>query len=723
VIFVPQVDRAALWHGFVSLVNVVARPLCGLLFGVVAHAEPIPLKSVEATFQGQVGGNLASVIDGIESGPQGWSVAPKVSEPQSLIVRCANLVEASELDITLFFHSGQPHASIAEFGLDYTTDAEPSLNGNWKPLEIHRHVAEIAYLDFLPIGRLRASIGTASGNKGGSPGDTYRVGAYMQKGRPSGFRLRVYPLRDSQGKPYAVGLSPNQDFVLTEFRVAKYTRATTNIALNRPVRSSHNVINGGTAPVALTDGLPSTFTHPASGNLGANFHYDIDLGRSAVLDHIVLRGRSGMSGGNRLSRVTVRLYENNPETGGSPLWEGVDRADGSFPAPGEYDVIDAGFGKGAFRGRYLRLSSDSPVPYSPQLAEVEVYESRTPELVSVLADGREISARGELNLPSGVRRLTVQLQIPQADMTSGDLFRWRLRGGTEEWKTSRTMTVDMPCPPYGQTLFEAQALHSDREWNTSILSLPIIRKHFWETLVFQSLAAVATLWGAMSLARFFAKRSSARQLALANARAALAEERTRIARDLHDDLGADLASIGLLTEIAGRSLDQPDDTRLQLEKIYEIADDLTRQLRAVVWTVDPENDPLESFASYLHGHAEDYLGMAGIRCHFTCAELMPEIHLSPTIRHPVLMIVKEALHNIIKHAAATVVTFRIAIEDGHLLIEIADNGRGMPPQEALKPGNGLANMRARAATIGAICEILPAATGSGTMVRFVLLLG
>lgn len=126
--------------------NIAAVPLLVAWFAGLHAAEPIPLTRAEATFHAGGAEELAQVVDGVEAGPHGWSVAPKNSEPQALIVRCAQLVEAAELDITLFFLSGRPNNSIAEFALDYTTDAEPSLKGNWKPLEIQRFTAEVATL-------------------------------------------------------------------------------------------------------------------------------------------------------------------------------------------------------------------------------------------------------------------------------------------------------------------------------------------------------------------------------------------------------------------------------------------------------------------------------------------------------------------------------------------------------------------------------------------------
>jgi signal transduction histidine kinase len=690
-----------------------------LAWGPSPHAaEPVPLVRADATFCAGTADELAQVIDGVEAGPHGWSVTPRISEPQALVVRCAQSVEAAELDITLFFLSGRPNNSIAEFALDYTTDAEPSLQGNWKPLEIQRFTAEVATLQRTTNGHLRAAL-LPDEITGLIPDDTYRIAVLLPNGRATGFRLQVFPVFAYAGGPPWMSWGSPHDFVLTEFRVEVHARENTNIALHRPVKASHP-LSGRMLPNALTDGLPATIAHPRDSGLGTNFHFEIDLGRVATLDHIGLRTR-GDGYIDRFSRMIVRLYEQDPETGLAPVWEGMARADGSHPEAGTADIIHADLGRGVFRGRYLRLSSDSKVPSSPQLAEVEVYETRTPEVVSARADGRDIPVSGGLDLAPGVRRLSLRLRIPQIGLPPGVAFRWRTRGDLEEWQSSRLMTIDMPCPPAGKTVFEAQALHSDNQWDTTIYRLPIIaRQHFWETRLFQWLAGAGSLAAVVGTVLVWARRRTARQVALMKAQTALAEERARIARDLHDDLGANLARIGVLTELVERSINDPENARRQLAKIDSAAHDLTRQLDSVVWAVDPANDTLESLARYLHGQAEEYLGLAGIRCHFTNTEAMPAVSLSSTFRHHLLMIAREALHNVVSHAAANVVTVCIAVQGDQLRIEIADNGRGMPPAAALKPGNGLENMKSRTASLGGVCEFLPPGSGTGTVVRLTI---
>ena len=199
---------------------------------------------------------------------------------------------------------------------------------------------------------------------------------------------------------------------------------------------------------------------------------------------------------------------------------------------------------------------------------------------------------------------------------------------------------------------------------------------------------------------------------------ALEEERARIARDLHDELGANLARIGLLTELAGHEIGDPEKALQQLDCILDATRGLTRQLDSVVWAVDPANDTLESLARYLHGHAEDYLTIAGIRCCFEVAEL-PDVPLSSSLRHHLLMITKEALHNIVKHSQATTVTIRLMLAGSRLTLSVEDDGCGCSqPGDGRRRGNGLNNMSKRAQSAGGSIDIHPGPNELGTVVVF-----
>ena len=138
-----------------------------------------------------------------------------------------------------------------------------------------------------------------------------------------------------------------------------------------------------------------------------------------------------------MSRVKVQLYDRNPAEGAAPTWEGVDRPDGSYPLRGEVDVLRAADGRERFRGRFIRLSSDSPVALSPQFAEVDVYPVRQLAPVSLRADGRRVEPSDGARIPPGVFRLALEMKVAAGESPRDVPFRWRFRGKDEGWLVSR----------------------------------------------------------------------------------------------------------------------------------------------------------------------------------------------------------------------------------------------------------------------------------------------
>jgi signal transduction histidine kinase len=196
---------------------------------------------------------------------------------------------------------------------------------------------------------------------------------------------------------------------------------------------------------------------------------------------------------------------------------------------------------------------------------------------------------------------------------------------------------------------------------------------------------------------------------------ALEAERSRIARDLHDDLGSSLTEINVLASTGQRpQANEASQTNL-FHAIAGKARSLIAALDIIVWAVDPEDNLLQSLADYLSGYAEEFFANTNIACRFKVPVSFPEITLEGRVRHDVLMAVKEALNNVVRHAEATEVEFRMAFANGDLEIEIADNGKGFESRGE-KGGHGLKNLSARLLKVGGSCAVESTVAG-GTMVK------
>jgi signal transduction histidine kinase len=199
----------------------------------------------------------------------------------------------------------------------------------------------------------------------------------------------------------------------------------------------------------------------------------------------------------------------------------------------------------------------------------------------------------------------------------------------------------------------------------------------------------------------------------------LESERARIARDLHDDLGAALTQIRFLSAVESRDARTPEAARGRMEQVSEKSREMVASLDEIVWAIDPANDSPASLANYLCHFAEEFFRVTPIRCRLDVADPLPSAPLTSEVRHHLYLAVREALNNIAKHSAATEAWLRIDAVSEELRIALEDNGRGFDPGAARSFGNGLANMQKRLESIGGrfSCQSHP---GSGSICRLVL---
>ncbi len=300
-------------------------------------------------------------------------------------------------------------------------------------------------------------------------------------------------------------------------------------------------------------------------------------------------------------------------------------------------------------------------------------------------------------------------------------FRYQLEGLDKHWVEAGTRRfANYTHVPPGRYRFKVIARNNDGIWNSVGDALAVtFEPYFWETLWFKLaiiLGSFAGLCGAVVLVLRRRHRLVVERL---EHQRALESERTRIARDLHDDLGVGLTEIGLLGDLVGASSQLPQTGREQLQEITGRARSLAASLDEIVWAINPVNGTSQSVAEYFFEYAQRLLGKAGIRCRLELTEPMPDGNLGAEDRHEVFHAFKEALNNIIRHSNATEVRVKLSAVNGDLCICVADNGKGFVEPGGEGSRDGLVGMHERLRHLGGRCEI-NGASGDGTTVTFTI---
>lgn len=303
-------------------------------------------------------------------------------------------------------------------------------------------------------------------------------------------------------------------------------------------------------------------------------------------------------------------------------------------------------------------------------------------------------------------------------------FNYRLIGHDSNWTDARTRRVAYytNLKP-GEYRFQVIAANNHNVWNEKGASFVFyVAPHFYEKPVFYGIS-VATVFGlAYGFYRWRAGELDKMHRLMAETK--LARERTRIARDIHDDLGAGLTQIGLLSELANRTLNKSAPAERHVQKIALAVGEISQSVDEIVWAVNPGNDSLKSLLSYLREYVSELMQNAGLKSNPVCPESIPDIRISAQTRHHLFLVVKEALHNVIQHANAKEVSVKIELHKPVLSVTIMDDGQGfkLDETERTSKGNGLGNMQKRIQDLDGRF-VLTTQPGFGTEVSIKLNLG
>jgi signal transduction histidine kinase/ligand-binding sensor domain-containing protein len=321
-------------------------------------------------------------------------------------------------------------------------------------------------------------------------------------------------------------------------------------------------------------------------------------------------------------------------------------------------------------------------------------------------------------VPPEHRRLEIDFTALSFVAPENVHFRYRLKGLDEGWTEANSgqRTALFSRLPAGAYEFHVTACNNAGIWNEEGQTLGlVVPPFFWQQWWFRAAGLGVFGLGVAAVVRYVSFRRLRLKLARLEQETTLHRERARIAKDIHDDLGASLTQISLLGKLAQQDLDQPETAREHVQHISLAARQGVKAVDEIVWAVNPRNDSLAHLLEYAGQYAVDFLRAANVRCRVDFPAEIPPRALAGDIRHSLFLLVKEALNNIVKHSHATEVRLRACLEGDRLHLSLNDNGRGfeIAPENALS--DGLRNMQQRLAEIGGTCRI-QSVPGEGTSV-------
>jgi len=382
---------------------------------------------------------------------------------------------------------------------------------------------------------------------------------------------------------------------------------------------------------------------------------------------------------------------------------------GGAATPSIWKTADGRLCFATTKGLAIIDNRNAPLELSPPLVRVEQFDlDRRPLPLPV---------SGKLMVPPSQGELEFRYAALDLRAAEKCRFKYKLDGVDQDWidaGTRRVAHYSRVGP--GSYCFHVIACNKDGAWNEAGVSIPLLmRPHVWQTWWFRALCAGGVLTGVAGTARAITKRRMARRLALVEAQHALEQERGRIAKDIHDDLGSSLTRIMLLGTRAEQDLAENKDIQPHLHKIVAFSRATVQAMDEIVWAVNPKHDTLEGLVGYLTQYTEQLFEDTPIRCRLEMPIASPSLVLPAEVRHDLFLVVKEALNNVLKHSGASEVRVAVSARGETVQIAIDDNGRGFDAGTARpgRKGNGLDNMRRRMESAGGRVDVA-STPGHGT---------
>jgi signal transduction histidine kinase/ligand-binding sensor domain-containing protein len=352
-------------------------------------------------------------------------------------------------------------------------------------------------------------------------------------------------------------------------------------------------------------------------------------------------------------------------------------------------------------GRCIAGSSNGLVSFFPGEPQHPIYPpgvQLTKIYVNDIADSSFVNADEIKTLELSYRENTFSFDFaPISYHHAADCsFEYKLEGYDDDWIKSgpANYTRYSKIPP-GNYVFNLRVMDITGKTSPFTKAIEIrVARAFWQTWLFKALALASILLVAWLVSKWYLNQRIRKQKQEFEKQQAIERERTRIATDMHDDLGAGLSRIKFISQSISHKKPVDDTIKTELEKITVYSDEMSEKMGEIVWALNEKNDTLADLIAYTRSYAIEYLAHHHIACRANTPLGLPGNFIPGEMRRNIFLSVKECLHNIVKHAGATCVNF--TVELGHTIrITIHDNGRGIDWDNKRAFSNGLQNIRQR----------------------------
>jgi signal transduction histidine kinase/ligand-binding sensor domain-containing protein len=289
-----------------------------------------------------------------------------------------------------------------------------------------------------------------------------------------------------------------------------------------------------------------------------------------------------------------------------------------------------------------------------------------------------------------------------------------LDGWDRDWITTTAHSAHYSNLSPGSYRLRLKARNSEGVWSLEKSWLVVIAAPFWQTPLFYLSLATLLVCIVIGIVVLIIRRRVAAKMRMYERQRVLMDERTRISKDMHDEIGSGLTRIAMMSEglrLHGKALGQGDPQKISLA-----ARGLVQNMSEIIWALNPSQDTLDSLLAYMREQINAFVEPFELACLFSFPSEVPATTLTNVQRRNIYLTAKEAVNNALKHSGATALSIAAHLSNNTMHIEVRDNGRGFKCGEVRNTANGLRNMRRRIEEIGGTFEC--ASDKMGTVVLF-----